>query len=270
MNDVGFKLSIPNPVKAVSRAAAGTVRSVRRAVKAPGKTAASLANVLPSVALAASGGGVAALAMKAGSEVARKAGAPKVLTTFADPSGTVLHGAGKGFDAGLKKGAVLDALRGGLAGGIKGGKEVTSNPLIKATAAGLTFVIPPAGLALTGGIAALDKGLAAADKGMKVADRLVGAFEHGNSQVKAAVGAVYAKTAALAKQGDAGAKVALLALSASKKKLEAMRTHTYLISPAGQISRGKYTKTTTAAAGAKVGFYVRADGHIERGAFKAG
>jgi hypothetical protein len=269
MNDVGFGFDDLNPVKHIKKAA----KSVGKAISNPGKALTSslgtVANVAPAVALAASGGGLGLLALKGGAEVARGAGAPKVVTTFADPSGPITHGVAKGTTSGLKSGGLLGALRGGLAGGIKGGKEVTSNPLIRATAAGLTFVIPPAGVALSGGLVALDKGLAAADKGMKVADKLVGAYEHGSAPVKKAVAQVYAKTAAAAKAGDAGAKVALLALSAAKTKLEAMRSHTYFISPSGQISRGKYTKTA-AGVGARVGFYVRADGHVERGTFKAG
>lgn len=251
MTSIGF-----DPFGAVAKAAGGVLRSVKRTVKDPKKAAlkhaGTVANVAPAVALAASGGGAGLLIKKGALELARKKGAPSVLTSFADPSGHVLHGAAKGARAG--------GLKGALKGTIASTREVTRNPLVKATAAGLAFVVPPAGVALSGGIAALEKGTG-------VADKLVAAYEHGSAPVKKAVAGIYAKTTALAKAGDADAKRALVVLSAAKKKLEVMRGHTYLVAPNGRITRGKFSKV---ASGGTVGFYVRADGHIERGMFRAG
>lgn len=259
MHEIGLGLDDLNPVKHAKKLG----RSIKKAVSNPVRTLGTVANVAPGVALAASGGGLGLLALKGGTELAAQAGAPKLLTTAADPSGAIVRAAARGGQAGLTKGGAAGLLKGGLSGAVKGTRDVTSNPLIRATAAGLTFVMPPAGAALSGGLAALDKGAT-------VADKLVGAMEYGSAPVKKAVANVYAKTTALAKTGSADAKRALLVLSAAKTKLEAMRSHTYFVATNGQISRGKFAKVATGTAGARAGFYVRADGHVERGAFKAG
>jgi hypothetical protein len=255
---VGFEL--PNPFKVVKKAAAGTVRSVKRFGKDPLRGAGTVANLAPGAALALSGGGLGLLAKKGATELARRGGAPEVLTTFADPSGHITHGVAAGARAGMKKKGLAGLFGGALKGGVKSGHDVSKNPLIRATAAGLTFVMPPAGIALSGGLAGLDKGLA-------VADKLVGAYEHGDATVKKTVASLYARTAALAKTGDVGAKAALVALAGAKKKLEAMRAYTYFVATNGRITRGKFSKVSS---GGQVGFYVRADGHIERGMFRAG
>lgn len=257
-NDVGFGFDDLNPIKHAKK----LVRGVGRAFKDPVRSLGTVANIAPGVALAASGGGLGLLAMKGGAEAAANAGAPKVLTTFADPSGALVRATSRGASSGLKKGGAAGLFRGALSGSVKGAKDITSNPLIRATAAGLTFVVPPAGVALSGGLAALDKGA-------NVAGKLVSAMEHGDAAVKAAVAGALERTAELAKLGDLDAKRALLVLSAAKTKLVAMRSHTYFVSPSGQISRGKFAKVASGTAGARVGFYVRADGHVERGAFKA-
>jgi hypothetical protein len=248
-DEVGF-----NPFKAVGKAAAGTVRSVKRVVKKPGKALGSLAK------------GV--LSGPAG--ILRSVGVPPVITTAIDPAGTIMGAAAKGAEAGLKKGGFSGFLKGAGKGALKGGKAVTSNPIIRGTAAGLTFVMPPAGLALSGGLLALDKGIAAtqtAVKGIETAEKLVSAFEHGTPEVKKVVGNIYARTANLAKAGDVDAKRALVVLASSKAKLDAMKAHTYFVTPAGRITRGKFSKVSS---GGSVGFYVRADGRVERGMFRAG
>jgi hypothetical protein len=262
MDDYGVGFSIPNPLKAAKKAAGGIVRSAKRAVSDPLHAAGTVANLAPGVALAASGGGLGLLLHKGTAEAARRAGAPSVLTAAYDPSGHITHGVAAGARAGVKSGGAGGLFMGALKGGIRSGKEVAKNPLIKATAAGATFVMPPVGAALSGGLMTLDKGLGAADK-------LVGAYEHGAAPVKAAIAGVFARTAAAAKAGDSDAKRALLVLSAAKKKLEAMRSHTYFVTTSGSITRGKFTKLPSGQKGS-VGFYVRADGHIERGVFRAG
>ena len=267
MNDYGIGFSIPNPVKAIKKALAGTKRSVKRTVKNPGKAIGTAINLAPGVAAALAGGGAGLLLHKGGAELMRRAGAPKVLSVAADPSGHITHGVSAGASAGYKKGGLKGLARGGVKGAVSSGRDVTSNPIIKATAAGLTFVIPPAGIALSGGLMALDKGLNTLDTGLRTADKLVGAYAHGSPPVKKAVAAVFTRTAKAAKAGDPDAKRALLALSAANKKFAAAKSFTYLVTPAGKITRGKFAKSS---GGGTLGFYVRADGHIERGSFKAG
>jgi len=239
-------------------------------------------------------GGTAALA----GEVLRAGKAPKVLTTFIDPAGAVRHAAASGAE---RRGNVLEKLRGAGEGTVKGVRDVTGNPLIKATAAGLTFIIPPAGAALTAGMAALNRGAAAADTalqashgnlkpalgqlqhlapnlpvpsgihalgntGVAVAEKLVAAHLHGTPQVKALVGNLFKRTTALAKQGDADAKRALVVLAAAKTKLDTLQHFTYHVDTGGRVTRGAF-KLLPAGQRGQVGYYVRADGHVQRGSF---
>ena len=238
-------------------------------------------------------GGTAALA----GEVLRAGKGPKVLTTFIDPAGAIRHAAASGAE---QRGNVLEKLRGAGEGTVKGVRDVTGNPLIKATAAGLTFIIPPAGAALTAGMAALNRGAAAADAAFQashgnlkpalaqvqhlapnlpvppgihnvagavgVAEKLVAAHMHGTPQVKQLVGNLFKKTAALAKTGDADAKRALLVLITAKQKLNTLQHFTYHVDTKGKVTRGAFKLLPTGQRGS-AGYYVRADGHVQRGNF---
>jgi hypothetical protein len=249
----------------------------------------------------------------------RAAKGPKVLTTFIDPAGTIRHGIASGSE---QRGNILEKGRGALTGGVKGVREVTANPLIKATAAGLTFIIPPAGAALTGAMAALNKGAAMADvalaashgnlkpalaqgvkqlapglpvpvgvqsalanlqhlaphlpvlpgihavgnSGVAVAEKLVAAHLHGTPQVKAIVANMWKKTTTLAKAGNPDAKRALVVLAAAKKKLDTLQHYTYHVDAKGRVTRGAFKLLPTGQKG-QAGYYVRADGHVQRGNF---
>jgi hypothetical protein len=245
----------------------------------------TVANLAPAVALGVTGGGLALLASKGAAEAARAAGVPKVATTAMDPSGAITHSVAHGAQSGFDKGGFMGALRGGAGGFAKGAHEVAKNPIIKATAAGLTFVMPPVGIALTGGLAATeqlakraDTALAAADKlneqvakradtALAAADKLTSAFHHGSAPVKKAIANIFARTAAAAKAGDTDAKRGLVVLAAAKAKLNALAKQTFYVSPNGKITKGAFHLLPAGQTGL-VGYYVRADGLVQRGAFK--
>lgn len=272
------------------------VKSLGHAVTHPAQTMKDFVHH-PVSTLATTGalvfGGTAALA----GEVLRAGKGPKVLTTFIDPAGAIRHAAASGAE---QRGNVLEKLRGAGEGTVKGVRDVTGNPLIKATAAGLTFIIPPAGAALTAGMAALNRGAAAADAAFQashgklgpalaqvqhlapglpvppgihsvtgavgVAEKLVAAHMHGTPQVKALVGNLFKKTATLAKTGDADAKRALVVLATAKKKLDTLRHYTYHVDTRGKVTRGAF-KLLPAGHKGSAGYYVRADGHVQKGQF---
>lgn len=256
--------------RSVKKGVKSVGKSVTSPFRNPGRTLGTVANLAPAVALGVASGGLGAgaaamLAHKGGVEVLRHAGAPKIATTALDPSGAITHAVASGAYTGAQQGGIPGALHGTLKGFAQGTHEVASNPLLKATAAGLTFVMPPAGAALTGGMLATEQISKRASSALNAADKLNAAFRHGAPPVKKAVAGVFARTAAAAKAGDSDAKRALVVLSASKKALDAKKT--FYVAPNGRITEGVFELLGPNMAG-MLGYYVRADGHVQRGAFR--
>lgn len=245
-------------------------KAIKKITRSPAKALGSVANIAPAVALGVASGGLggaafAALGKKGAAEAARHAGVPKVATTAFDPSGAVTHAVAAGAHAGYQQGGIPGALRGAASGFGRGAHEVSSNPLLKATAAGLTFVLPPVGGALTAGMVATEQISKRANEAVAAADKLNSAFKHGSAPVKKAVAGVFARTAAAAKAGDADAKRALVVLGASKRALDAKKS--FFVAPNGRITQGVFETPPKNHAGI-LGYFVRADGIVQRGLFR--
>jgi hypothetical protein len=137
--------------------------------------------------------------------------------------------------------------------GVKTAGKLAKNPLVKAAAGGLAFVVPPVGI----GLVAVTNAKAIAG----VANNIVKGSKSKDPKKKAAATAVIKSTAALAAQGDVGAQRAVQALKLShasggnlkpKPPVRAVR-------PA-PTARGR----VSASASAKPKWHVYADGRVVR------